>query len=146
MTRSRIFAYFEARAAALASDDPLHGLLVSYDQSVAMTKGFGLVIRNQEFELCCDKRTGALTEHQGKIEVVCYASVDAASKRDRQAAYEKAHAVAVWLMESLQADRTLGGAVFTASIPKLFTSPDAKDSHPYVTLEGFIEYPYELPA
>lgn len=146
MTRTRIYNYLLSRVAALPALDPLTGLLVSYDPAVSLTKGFGVVLRHHEFELCCDVASTAITEHNGKLEVVCYAAVDAASKRDRIAAYEKAHAVAVWLMGALMADRTLGGTVKHAHIARLFTSPDAKDAHPYVTLEGMIEYPRELPA
>jgi hypothetical protein len=144
MTRTRIYDYLVAQAALLVPPDPLAGLLIGYDQSHPIGRGFGVILRNQEFDLCCPPTSASLKEVGGKLEMACYAAVEAASKRDRRAAYEMANAVAVWLADVVRADRTLGGAVQRSHIPKFFTSPDAKDAHPYVTLECVLEYPWEL--
>jgi hypothetical protein len=137
--RLQIKNYLAAQAALLVDGHPLKGLQVNFDRGFRQASGLGVTLENQQFEVGHDAHGNAI-EQDGRQGFICYGMVMEGDKLNREAAYELAYEVNMWLRGLHKGDESFGGAVCRSTCSPTIREDDAVDSHPGILLKFILFY------
>lgn len=145
--RQNLHTWLTAQAALIpSSGDPLSGLAINMDVAEMVgenaDKHIGVTLGDAS-ALKIRNSAGVLIDKDGELEIVAYAHVSNADKKNRGAQYQTLELIVAWLEQQFSDDPSAGGALCPSATLGIWRTPkrgDALNSQPYVVYTSQLSY------